>query len=309
MSIIVKLLQAIKMTRHIPNDIKRQVRQRCGFGCVICGIPFYHYDHILEWSKVQEHDPDNIILLCAKHHDEKTRGALPETKVKLAQEAPYNLKRETSASHELHYDGNLCKVFFGGNEFSLQISENDNNKIHCFYPLLIDGQPILLFYIDDNRLFMNLVLYDDCNKIAVLIEDNQIIFSTNFWDIEYKSNKLTIRNNNKDIFIELIFDVPNKIVIKRGKILKNGIYIHIENNIVTCLNNLGNLKNNNISQSMYGYSFGDNGSLVNSKSYFGEINCEKAMFQMKSIPRYFFDVKKRLSENNKFLKRIQKIKD
>jgi len=33
--------------RNIPLPIQREVRQRCGFGCVICGTLLYEYDHIL----------------------------------------------------------------------------------------------------------------------------------------------------------------------------------------------------------------------------------------------------------------------
>ena len=40
----------------IDNDIKPIVRQHCGFGCVMCGIPFYHYDHVTGWVVTQAHE-------------------------------------------------------------------------------------------------------------------------------------------------------------------------------------------------------------------------------------------------------------
>jgi hypothetical protein len=54
--------------RDIPKEIKRRVRERCGFGCVYCGIPIIDYHHIVPWAECQEHDPENIMLLCPTCH-------------------------------------------------------------------------------------------------------------------------------------------------------------------------------------------------------------------------------------------------
>ena len=52
--------------RNIPAEIKRQVRQRCGFGCIICGLPIYEYEHMEEWAKVKRHRTEEITLLCPR---------------------------------------------------------------------------------------------------------------------------------------------------------------------------------------------------------------------------------------------------
>lgn len=46
----------------IPEPIKREVRQRCSFGCAICKLPIYEYEHIEEWAIVQRHVADEITL-------------------------------------------------------------------------------------------------------------------------------------------------------------------------------------------------------------------------------------------------------
>ena len=71
--------------------IMREVRQRCGFGCVICGRPIYEYDHILGWAKVKRHVASEITLLCDNHHREKTAGFLPNERVIEADKAPFNI--------------------------------------------------------------------------------------------------------------------------------------------------------------------------------------------------------------------------
>ena len=67
--------------RDIPLPIQREVRQRCGSGCVICGLPFYEYDHMLGCENVKSHVADEITLLCRLHHGGKTSGLLPAAAV------------------------------------------------------------------------------------------------------------------------------------------------------------------------------------------------------------------------------------
>ena len=55
--------------------LKREVRQRCGFGCVICGYPIYEYDHILGWAKVKRHLTMKITILCDQHTKAKTTAS------------------------------------------------------------------------------------------------------------------------------------------------------------------------------------------------------------------------------------------
>ena len=76
----------------IPALVKRAVRQACGFGCVICGKPLYEIDHIVPYSVVREHDPDNLVLLCDGHHREKTNKLLTVDQVREARANPINLR-------------------------------------------------------------------------------------------------------------------------------------------------------------------------------------------------------------------------
>jgi len=56
----------------IPDPVKRTIRQRCGFGCVICGLPIYEYDHIFGYKNETGHIVEEITLLCDHHHKLKT---------------------------------------------------------------------------------------------------------------------------------------------------------------------------------------------------------------------------------------------
>jgi 5-methylcytosine-specific restriction endonuclease McrA len=50
----------------IPEGVKREVRQRCGFGCVICGLPIYEYDHLVPYAQVLSHN--TRISSCFAHN-------------------------------------------------------------------------------------------------------------------------------------------------------------------------------------------------------------------------------------------------
>ena len=95
-------------------DVKRQVRRRCGFGCVVCGAPPYEYDHLHGWANTHTHEPSGIVLLCAQHHREKTVGLLPIDRVIAANENPANREKGVSTGHVLHYHGSEYEVSLAG---------------------------------------------------------------------------------------------------------------------------------------------------------------------------------------------------
>src|SRR5436190_17564410 len=71
-------MNAHGLSRDIPEPIKRAVRQRCGFGCIICGSAVVQYHHFSpEYADATEHRAEGITLLCGRCHD-KVRQAGPE---------------------------------------------------------------------------------------------------------------------------------------------------------------------------------------------------------------------------------------
>jgi len=112
-------------SRNIPYPIQREIRQRCGFGCVVCGLPLYEYDHLLGWANVHRHVADEITLLCDRHHREKGSGLLPPSTVDGANRNPYNLRTGVSKPYDLHYSGDECEIVMGGNTFSTKYSGPD----------------------------------------------------------------------------------------------------------------------------------------------------------------------------------------
>jgi len=87
------------LTRDIPEPILRSVRQRCGFGCVVCGDPFIVYHHFdPPFPEAHEHRPEGITLLCQRCHDDETRHRLAPDYVRQHNANPYCLR----AGHTRH---------------------------------------------------------------------------------------------------------------------------------------------------------------------------------------------------------------
>ena len=227
-------------SRNIPLPIQREVRQRCGFGCVICGIPLYEYEHMAEWAIVKRHVADEITLLCDQHHREKTGGLLPVEVVKSANENPYNLREGVSKPYNLHFSGQEATVEIGGNSFTCQ----DQGYGTAMIPVSIDGTPLIGLILADGHLLLNLVIFNEYNSPVLHIKNNQLFYSTKPWDIQLVGKKLTIREGNKKILFEIEFFPPNKVVINRGRLLRNGVEVLIRPTNILITNNSMLLRGN-----------------------------------------------------------------
>jgi len=227
-------------SRNIPLPIQREVRQRCGFGCVICGLPLYHYDHMKGWPTVHEHVATDITLLCDKHHREATSGLLPREKVAEANKSPYNLKEGKSKPYTLHFEGDSCEIEIGSNRFNTKAVGYATESI----PLIVDGIPLIGFVLENGHLLLNLNLFDQFNGIILRIVNNCLFYSVSPWDIQLVGRVLTIREKARKFLIKIKFDPPNKIKIIKGRFLCNGVEILVDDDYMLLVNNNMLLKGN-----------------------------------------------------------------
>ena len=135
----------------IYDPMKREVRQHCGFGCAMCGLPLYTYEHMLGWANVHRHVAEELTLLCYQHQYEKTHGLLSIEDVKRADLNPYNLREGISKPYTLHYSGSNCIADIGRNVFSFQ----DDGSNPEFVAFAIDEEPIIGFRLDNGHWLLN----------------------------------------------------------------------------------------------------------------------------------------------------------
>lgn len=213
----------------IPAGVKRSVRQRCGFGCVICGGIVYEYDHVENYSLVMEHDENNLVLLCPNHHAEKTRRLLSPDVLSEANSSPYNLRTGSTTPYQLSFGGSDPKALIGSNLFTM---ENDD-----FAVFVIDGNPLMGFRFEDGRALLQLRVYDEKNRLVLKIVDSELVQSAALWDFEFVGSRLTLRPRNGEILLSLRM-VPdeNLVEVTRGTLRYNKVEVEIWPECIVILN-------------------------------------------------------------------------
>jgi len=216
----------------IPDPMKREVRQRCGFGCVICGLPLYTYEHILGYANVKRHVANELTLLCDQHQRESTNKLLTREQIIRADKEPYNLREGVSKPYTLHYEGSDCIVDIGSNVYSFR----DEGYGAEFVALALDDDPIISFRLDSGHWLLNLNVYDRNDDLILLIADNELIYSPISWDIELVGHNLVIHEAQRKILLDILFEPPSKIKIQRGHFLHKDIEVEIIQNCLKIVN-------------------------------------------------------------------------
>lgn len=209
--------------RHIPEAIKRAVRQRCAFGCVICGLPIFDYDHIEEFADVQEHTAENIVLLCPLHHGEKTRGRLSKDVVRKHASAPANRGRQRSANHLHLMTGNRGR-FEAGNcvhEFDFTANANRFDAITMF------GKTVLGLSAEDGYLLLDISLTDKNGLEILRIDRGELSVSTGVWDYKIRGQTIQMRSSQHFVSLEMTLK-PDGVTLRNGLFLRHPYLLVID---------------------------------------------------------------------------------
>ena len=196
---------------YIPAEIKRTIRQQCGFGCVNCGSPFYDYEH---WNPPfeelnDEPSADGITLCCPSCH--RIKGGLLSMEEYMQNiKSPFGLRKgqvSTTWSKGFSPEIVLGSVKCSG---GTRILEIDNNLMMGFLPPESEGAPprLLIRFFDRNG--------NECFRI----DNNECIGNPTNWDIT--SNRINtggwkwvIRNNPRKIDLDLEIHPPDRIEVKK----------------------------------------------------------------------------------------------
>lgn len=171
---------------HIPAHIARQVRQRCGYGCVICGDLIIDYHHMTEFSKNPVHEVENIVLLCTKHHREISSGRLSEAKIRAAANSPYALRPGASNHNYILDEGQAYTIRAGGSIFELAPGDPGIDFVSMydlplFYVRFYGGVPHFSFKI-----------FDHSDRLVLSLEENAIKLRRPLWDVTLKGAYLRV---------------------------------------------------------------------------------------------------------------------
>ena len=198
------------LSRYIPIEVRREVRQRSKFGCVICRRGFYQYEHIdPPFEDATEHNPDHICCLCGSCHDDVTRGRRSKASVKAAyhkiQRLPNKRVHPPIGPLDFH-DGNV-ELSIGG--LTLNPAIRTILRYH--------GQDIIKIFPSERQDEPGRIsaVFTNDEGIAVLrLEENEWIGSLDNWDIEVVRKRITIRRDKGRVVLQLRLDPPGRIVVE-----------------------------------------------------------------------------------------------
>jgi len=195
------------LSRHISADVKREVRRRCGFGCVICGSFIVHYDHHSpEFTDAIVHDPDCITLLCPCHHAEKTNGVIPQGVLRNAIANPAALRGGRAVKSRPYFSG-IPSVIVGTNEFH-----------DCPAPIALDDRTVLLLREPEEGSGITrisaLFTDSDGNDIFSIIDNEWQVPST-VYDFESIGNTIRIRSAKRNVIFQITVQPPSFIKFDR----------------------------------------------------------------------------------------------
>ncbi|HVG01277.1 MAG TPA: hypothetical protein VM842_00220 [Nitrospira sp.] len=204
------------LSRTIPADVKRSVRQRCAFGCVICGASIYEYDHFdPPYADATQHTSEGITLLCPTHHAEKSRGVLPIETLLKANATPVALEKGQTSLQRPYFD-HIPSLALGGGLL-----------VHATpIPLMVGGVAVIEFLVpeaDSHIARINAVITNDDGSNLLRIVENEWIVESGVWDYEWVGQRMTIRDNSGTVALQITIHPPKFISIDKLR-FKTGNY-------------------------------------------------------------------------------------
>jgi len=181
---------------------KRELRQACGFGCVICGNALYEYAHIdPRFEDARQHDISRMALLCPNHHDEYDKWKRLSSAEVMEARANPRAKRDGFVRDHLQCRTNEFLVAIGNTEF-----------FGCSRILDIEGVDIPRIdrpEIPDGPYQINGVFCDSKGSLIGSIVRNEICYRSQTWDIQIEGCKITFRTGHRQICLALT-TIPDK---------------------------------------------------------------------------------------------------
>ncbi|MBK5407415.1 HNH endonuclease [Pseudomonas sp. TH34] len=197
------------LQRKIPAGVRREVRKRCGFGCVICGAGIVQYEHVdPEFCDALIHNANNIALLCPSCHGKVTTKFWSKQKVINAMKSPACLQAGFVKDVFDFCQGHPL-IEFGGTTFEM-----------CTVPLTIFDRAILRVDPPEEvgaPFRLSAWLTDENGEVTLRVQDNEWEAYTDNWDVEISGGSIVIRSAPGVIVLRVTVLPPDKLVIDRLK--------------------------------------------------------------------------------------------
>jgi hypothetical protein len=208
------------LDRYIPADVRRTVRQRDGFGCVVCGSAIYTYEHVdPEFADAEKHDARFITLLCAGCHDRVTRGLLSKDSVK-----------EAMANPQSRVDGfSFGPLDIGSSAPEIRIGPVTARNVEVIVRAM--GEDILKVEKPETSggpYRVSAFLTNASGSETLRIDRNEWITSSSNWDVQVEGRRITIHDSPGDITLVLRAEPPHAVIIERLDMFHKGMQLEAQ---------------------------------------------------------------------------------
>ena len=219
--------------RDIPEATKRAVRQECHFGCVICGMPVFEYDHIVPFASVKEHVAANLALLCPNHHRDKTSGRLAVERVAEARRQPFNASHSRTAAYGLEASQAL-EVRVGSNVATGPIDAPDHHVIW------INGKCFVTIHREDDAYTYSALVTDADGQALLEIDHGALTVATGVWDYTYEGRLVTVRSRKGVILLQAELTDRNFAILRGAFIdrFESGLFVRSDGTVVFTMSGL-----------------------------------------------------------------------
>jgi len=192
------------LDRNIPESIRRQIRQDCGFGCVVCGCAVVQYEHIdPPFSEATAHEPDKIALLCGSCHDRVTRGIWSKDKILGARRTPKTFKQGFTKDA---FDFTVpFELFVGDNSFKdvrCVVRKDNDEWLSIEPPEAPEGPPRL-----------NAKFFAPNGEPALEICQNEWRCPTDLWDLKIFGPQIEVWTARRNPMLRLKAQPPHGLQI------------------------------------------------------------------------------------------------
>jgi hypothetical protein len=218
------------LSRRIDSGTKLAIRQRCGFGCVLCGTGIIQYHHFMpEFKEAISHDPSGITLLCPTCHTKAGARIVSRDQVIEANNNPWCQKN--GYSRDAFYLGNTSiPVKLGASLIDAQsILMYEDKVLLGFEPAEEVGSPIRL----------NAYLTDINGKELFSVSNNEWQASSDRYDVNVVAQTLTIRAKSGYILLKISLGASESLRVDRLRMSYCGFNIEADDDAFQVRNPIG----------------------------------------------------------------------
>lgn len=195
------------LSRKIPTDIQREIRQRSKFGCVICRGAVTEYEHINpEFKDAKEHDPARMCCLCDACHGKVTRRIYSKEYVAQKYTEIQHCPNVKPAQDFFDFHTGEAALLFGGLK----------GLSAPTYVFSVYGQPVfqVLSRPKANEGAIYARFTDKEGQDVLRIDGNQWLAFTDAWDVQVKGPRITVRTHDELVALRLRVEPPGGIAIE-----------------------------------------------------------------------------------------------